>query len=441
MRGHQHHYSRFYSAVSASSHFQTSDDKTSDYGPLKTPGLPPPWLFGLTNIPFGVAGGYTSVAMPFLLREAGVPVASIAAVSASVLIPLSYQFLWAPVLDIRLRRRSWLLLMSALGALMLGASLFLTLPAHLFLFEIFCIAGQGFTGMVSSCNGALIATQVPSGFHGRASGWLNAANLGGNALGGGLVLGAARLFSPQIAGILLGLITLLPAFAVLLVPEARKPKQQAAQVFSSMLREVWKTVSARRGWTGILFCIAPVSTPALLDLFSAIGDDYHAPARTVEYTMGYASGLMTMLGALLGGRMLDYIDKRRAYLLSGLAIAGVDIGMAFAPLTPNGYIAGTIAYSLVAGFCFAAFSAVVLEIIGKVDGAAATQYTLFDAAGNLATSYLAWMDGLGYEYFRSHHHAASSGMLLTDAAMNVAGAAALALMMLWVFAKRPRIAA
>jgi hypothetical protein len=91
---------------------------------------------------------------------------------------------------------------------------------------------------------------------------------------------------------------------------------------------------------------------------------------------------------------------------------------------------------LVAGFCFAAFSAVVLEIIGKVDGAAATQYTLFDAAGNLATSYLAWMDGLGYEYFRSHHHAASSGMLLTDAAMNVAGAAALALMMLFVFARR-----
>lgn len=39
----------------------------------------PPWIFGLTNLPFGVASTYAGVAMPFLLRKSGVPVETIAA--------------------------------------------------------------------------------------------------------------------------------------------------------------------------------------------------------------------------------------------------------------------------------------------------------------------------------------------------------------------------
>jgi predicted MFS family arabinose efflux permease len=151
--------------------------------------------------------------------------------------------------------------------------------------------------------------------------------------------------------------------------------------------------------------------------------------------MGYGSGLLTALGALIGGRFLDRLDKRRAYLVSGLLIAAVDAIMACAPRTGITYIAGTLAYSLVAGLCFAAFTAVVLEIIGEVDRSAATQYTLFDAAGNLATSYLAWMDGHGYELFKARGLPGSGGLLLTDAGMNVAGVIALGLM-LWLLRRR-----
>ena len=35
--------------------------------------LPPPWLFGITALPYGVYGGYLSTAMPYVLRNAGVP--------------------------------------------------------------------------------------------------------------------------------------------------------------------------------------------------------------------------------------------------------------------------------------------------------------------------------------------------------------------------------
>ena len=397
---------------------------------------PPPWLFGITNIPFGVAGGYTSVAMPFVLSKAGVPMSTIGGISAAVLVPLSWQFLWAPMLDVGLRRRTWLLLMAGLGALLLAASLLLKLPTQLWPFEVCCVLGQGLTGLVSASNGALVATQVPPHLHGRASGWLNAANLGGNAVGGGLVIQLGDTLTPQIAAIALGLLTFLPALAVLLLDERLRPRRRASEVFPSMLRDVWGTASTRRGWTGILFCLAPVSTPALLDLFSAVGGDYGASTGTVEFTMGYGSGLLTAAGALLSGPLLDRVDKRRAYLFSGALIAIVDVAMAWAPPTPLTYIVGTLAYSLVAGLCFAAFTAVVLEIIGKVDRSAATQYTLFDAAGNLATSYLAWLDGHGYDLFKAHHRPGSSGLLLTDAGMNLAGVIGLGVMMWLVFGRR-----
>ena len=397
---------------------------------------PPPWLFGITNIPFGVAGGYTSVAVPFVLARAGVPMATVGGISAAMLMPLSWQFLWAPVLDVGLRRRTWLLIFAALGALLLAVSLALRLPSQLGAFEVCCVLGQGLTGLVSACNGALVATQVPHALHGRASGWLNAANLGGNAVGGGIVIGVLDAWSPQAAAVALGLLTFLPAVAVLKLVEDVRPRRHPREVFSSMLRDVWNTASVRRGWTGILFCLAPVSTPALLDLFSAVGEDYGAPASTVEFSMGYGSGLLTAAGALLGGRLLDHLDKRRAYLLSGVAIAVVDVAMACAPRNEFTYVAGTMAYSLVAGLCFAAFTAVVLEIIGKVDRSAATQYTLFDAAGNLATSYLAWMDGHGYDLFKQHQWPGPAGLLLTDAGMNLAGVVGLLVMMWLVFGRR-----
>jgi MFS family permease len=398
---------------------------------------PPVWLFGITNIPFGVSGGYTSVAMPYILRQAGVPVVTIAAISAAVLLPLSYQFLWAPLLDFGMPRRAWLILAAGLGSLLLSLSLFLQLPAQLLPFEVFCVIGQGLTGLVSSCNGALIATQVPVAAHGRASGWLNAANLGGNALGGGLVLWLIPHCGARAGAIGMGLITFLPALAALAIVEQRHDARRQLGVFvPAMLRDLWKTASSRSGWTGILFCLAPVSTPALLDLFSGVADDYRVGADTVEYTMGYGSGLVTVLGALLAGRFLDRVDRRSAYLLSGALLAIVDVGMELAPLTPDTYIIGTLAYSLASGVCFSAFTAMVLEIIAGAQHSAASQYTLFDAAGWQVTSFLVWADGLGYGQFKDRHLSGPSGLLLTDALMNVAGILLLGALML-ATAKRP----
>ena len=43
---------------------------------LKRDGPPPPWLFGITALPYGVSNGFVTAAMPYLLRNAGLTVES-----------------------------------------------------------------------------------------------------------------------------------------------------------------------------------------------------------------------------------------------------------------------------------------------------------------------------------------------------------------------------
>src|SRR6516225_10918762 len=95
---------------------------------------PAPWLFGITVLPYGVYYGFIGTAMPYLLRNSGVAVDRIAGISALALAPAVWYFVWAPLADIGLRRRSWLMLTTALSAFCLLVAMRLPLPSDLNLF-------------------------------------------------------------------------------------------------------------------------------------------------------------------------------------------------------------------------------------------------------------------------------------------------------------------
>src|SRR5947199_8053119 len=67
----------------------------------------PPWLFGILSIPYGVFNGLLVVLIPFLLRKHGVSPDRIANVIAISSIPNVWYFLWSPVVDTGLLRRTW----------------------------------------------------------------------------------------------------------------------------------------------------------------------------------------------------------------------------------------------------------------------------------------------------------------------------------------------
>jgi MFS family permease len=357
--------------------------------------------------------------MPFLLHKAGVPVATIATVGAMALLPSAYKIFWAPVLDLGIRRRTWLMLAAGVSAVCFTSSLLLQLPQQLTLFEILLVAGNVMAGLVASCNGGLVCTTVDPAKRGQAAGFVNAANLGGAALGGGLVLTLANTVSLQAAAIALAGTIALPAFAALAIEELPAKRDALLPHLRAMASEIWKVVRSRPGWTSLVLCISPVGTVALTNLFSALGADYHASGQTVELVNGYAGGFVTATGALASGYILDRIDRRKMYLLSGLLTAACCILMSLAPHTPLTYTVGCLSYLLIAGLAYASFSAVAYEAIGVAGKSAATLYTIFPAAGNQAIAYTLFLDG------RMHESGGINGCLWTDASLNVGGVLAL----------------
>jgi hypothetical protein len=94
-------------------------------------------------------------------------------------------------------------------------------------------------------------------------------------------------------------------------------------------------------------------------------------------------------------------------------------------MTPFTYAWAGLTYLFITGFCYASFTAFVLEVIGEANASASTQYTLFTSAGNVAISYVGFIDGAGFDYFARHWNAAGAprGLLVTDGALNLIGIA------------------
>jgi MFS family permease len=386
------------------------------------PKHPPPWLFGLTGVPYGVCGGFVATTMPFFARKAGISVEDIGWYGTALFFPPVVQFLYAPLVDIGPKRKHWLILVAAIGALCLALALTMPLPSRVNAFFALTFIGQTISGLVGSCNGGLMATTLPDKLRGAAAGWLNLGNLTGGALGAWLTLGMAEHYSPLTVGAALAVLMTAPALFSLTVDEPDRVTRSAKEIFVTLWRDVARVARSRQGWTGMLFCLSPVGTAALLNYFAALAPDYHASDKMVGFINGPVNGLVTGVGSLVGGYVCDRANRRALYLLSGALTALAGIGMACMPMSPMTYAVGVSIYLLVAGFCYAAFSAVVLETIGRGGAAASTQYALFVSAGNCAIGYVGWVDT------RFHHNYGARGLLGVDAGLNVLGIIALSIL-------------
>jgi MFS family permease len=392
----------------------------------------PPWLFGITYIPFGVVGGFCMTTLPFLTRKAGLSVENIGWFVALTQIPPMLQFLYAPVVDLGPKRKHWLVIVTLLGAACLFAAMTMPLPSHVGAFLAFTIAGQLISGLIGSASGGLLATTMPDQLRGAAGGWMNAGNLGGGALGFAVAGWLTNLDArPVTLGAALAALMIVPSVASLALVEPERERRAAGELFGTMIRDVWRVAKSRPGWTGILISLSPVGSSALLYFFSAAASDYHASDGMVTFVNGPMNGLLTAAGSLVGGYACDHLNRRLAYLGSGALTALCGLAMSFAPSVPMTYAVGVCAYLFIAGICYATFSAMVLESIGQGGEAASTQYTLFTAAANGAIGYVQWIDT------RFHHRWGAPGLLRVDAAMNLGGIVIMAIVF-FVFMGRNR---
>jgi MFS family permease len=368
-------------------------------------------------VPFGAMGGYLSVAIGYQLTQAGVSVEQVAELVAVSYIPQTWKFLWAPVADTTLSRKTWYLLagiVSALGIFVTGA-----IPADerslplLYAAVLVSNVAVTFLAMASE---SLMIYNTPPELHGRAGGWFQAGNLGGNGLGGGAGLWLAQtLPEPWMAAAALAAACAACGAALWLVPEPPPIARTGhyGRMLVAVLKDLWQVARTRAGILALLICFLPIGSGAASNLWAALADDWHASANTVALATGIFSGVVSALGCLAGGYGSDRMDRKTAYLLYGLLMAMCTVAMALAPRTEVMYVLFTLTYAFIQGLTYAGFTAVVLETIGL--GAAATKFNVYASLSNMPIAYMTLVDGW------AHTRWGAAGLLNVEAAIGVLG--------------------
>ena len=383
----------------------------------------PPWLFGILSIPYGAFNGVIVVLVPFLLRKHGVTPDRIASVIAISSIPNVWYFLYSPIVDTGLLRRTWVMIAA-------GVSSFCALSAiadpsmPLAAMTVILLSGNIVSMLLAAACGAVMTT-LNAARRGSAGGWYQAGNLGGGALGAGALLWAADKTTLPVLAAASSLIVFLPALAALAIVEARPQRMPIGPLFRALGRDLWDVLRSRATLIGLVFFLSPVGSAAVTNLISSVGQDYHASDGEVALVSGLAGGLLSALGCLIGGRICDRMSRRAAYAFAGLLSVPFSAWLAFGPATPFTYAGGYAGYSLAAGIAYAAFTALELDVLGRRPHAAGTAYSLLTGSSNLPIAYMTWLDGVGYKY------SGARGLMAVDSLANGIGGLLLLLFALY----------
>jgi MFS family permease len=376
-----------------------------------------PWIFMILIVPFGAMAGYVTVAVAYLLTRAGVSVGETAALIALSYVPHTWKFLWAPIADTTLSRKSWYLIaavVSAAGMAAIGA-IPATATGIAMLSVVVVTANVAVTFLGMSVE-SLMAYATPPELKGRAGGWFQAGNLGGGGIGGGAGLWLAQnLPSPWMAGAILGVSCLLCTLALLFVAEPTVA-HHASGIGRSLVavgKDLWGVARARVGQLALFLCFLPIGSGAASNLWSAVADSWHASADAVALVNGVLGGVVSAIGCIAGGWICDRMNRKGAYALYGVLQGVCAVVMALAPRTEIMYVVFTLVYAFVTGLTFAGFSAFVLEAMGT--GAAATKYNVFASLSNVPIWYVTLLDGWAFTRW------GSGGMLYTEAVAGMVG--------------------
>src|SRR5207244_497625 len=286
-----------------------------------------PFVFFFLVLPYGISSGFVSIALPFVLTRVGFSVALAASIVAIGVSANLWRFLWGPVADLTLTARRWYLL--GLGTSAATLLLLALLPLHqnaVAVLMTVVFVSQVAGTLIVLPGGGLMANTVAEGAKGRAAGWYQAGNLGGNGIGGGVGVWLASHFSLAFAGCGLAIAMLASAAAIYFVSDVRVV---ANETLGERMRILWRDIlsmvrSAIPLFTIVLVC-SPIGASAMNNLWSAVAPDWKAPPDQVALVSGVLNGVLSAIGCVIGGWVADRVGRWWACFGSGILLALIAI--------------------------------------------------------------------------------------------------------------------
>lgn len=389
-----------------------------DGRPAAERSTPHPWVWAVLYFPLGLAFGFPSVALGYLGSRSGLGVSAVAGIVGMTFLGSGWKFVWAPVGDYTLSRKSWYLIAVTLVAIGLVAMTVIPISAPTVpLLSALTLATTVAATFVAFATEGLMAHNTTPATRGRAAGWFQSGNQFGQTAGGGIGLWLIAHVPAWIAGLTLAAIVLGCALPLLGLEEPPRPLDDAS--VGDRVRDAWRELTgvmrARAGRLALILAILPIGTGAAMFLFSAISSEFHAAADVVSAVLGLGGGLAIVAGCVTGGRLADRIHKPTAYGIScGLGLVACVV-IALSPRTSTGYAVSTLFYTFTLGMVTASFTGLVLAITGAT--AAATKINLFFALNTLFSLFM--LRAIGWV----HDGWSTNAMLLTEALVGVAALA------------------
>ncbi len=377
--------------------------------------VPHPFVWMVLYFPLGMAIGFPSVALGYLGSRAGLDVSAVAAIVGMTFIGGGWKFLWAPIGDYTLSRKTWYLI--AVAAIAVGLLAMTAVPLTkttaplLSALTLFTTVAATFSAFATE---GLMAHNTTPATRGRAAGWFQSGNQFGQTAGGGIALWLiVHAPAPWVGG--LGLAAILAACTLALIGLEEPPRALADASVGARVRDAWRelvdVMTTRAGRIALILAILPIGTGAAMFLFGAIAQEFRASADVVSSVLGIGGGIAIVAGCFAGGRLADRVPKAAAYAIScGLGLVACVV-MAASPRTSPSYAATTLFYTFTLGMVTASFTGLVLAIIG--DTAAATKINLFFAINTLFS--LGMLRAAGWV----HDAWSTNAMLLTEAGVGV----------------------
>ena len=373
--------------------------------------LPPTWLMGLTNAPFGFTGGFCAVIIPELLAAHGIPAGHVATIAAAILSPGFWIFAVSPMLDAWLSRRTYALIFGSLTAIAVAFTV--AHPDSPTLVEAVMLPGFAaamlYQGAIGGWMGSLIDKQNDS----RLGVWFSVSNLGA----GGLMMVLAGEFvsrlSPTLAGTLMGAAILLPMLLFLASPSPPPERRPARESFGRFNRELASLLKRRNVLMALALFLFPAASFALTNVLGGTGSDFSASERTVSLFAGVGSSAAGVVGSFLLFPLARRFPLRPVYLAIGITGALFTLSLLTLPRVPWTFGIAITGENLFQALAFAAGNAITFEVIGPNNPFAATLFTLLNAATNLPITYMQFLDGRGYDWH------GLTGTFLTDAAISI----------------------
>lgn len=386
----------------------------------KTRRLPPTWLMGLTNAPFGLTGGFCAVIIPQLLAQHGIPAGHVAAIAAAILSPGFWIFAVSPVLDAWLSRRTYALIFGSFTAI----AIVLTVmnAGRPGLVEAIMIPGFASAMLYQGAVGGWMGSLIDKKEDGRLGVWFAVANLGA---GGLMMVLAGQLITrltPMQAGLLIGVAVLLPMLLFMAIPSPSARLRPARESFGRFNRELLTLLRRRNVLMALALFLLPCASFALTNVLGGAGSDFAASERTVSMFAGVGSAAAGIVGSFLLFPLARRFPLRPVYLVIGITGAVFTLSLLSLPRAPWAFGVAITGENLFQALAFATANAIAFEVIGPDNPFAATLFTVLLAASNLPITYMQYVDGLGYNW------RGITGSFVTDAVISISAC----LLLAWV---------